>query len=401
MGCSCSSNNKTAAVQSSKSAKNQVTAPGSLKSDADRMLAELSAAPPAKHVSDVDINKLLANILVQPVAGTIEAMRNYPDRQDVQEECAERLLHLCAKDGQNIDKFIQNRGLEPVFRALELHISQHSLLAKCVCILRQVATTNAGRTAISVGGGVKRVVSVMDVCSDPKIFENCCGIFIDMANNDQNMKLRIGTLGGSSAILKGMRQYVENPQVQEQGCSALRVLVPNPHNQHSIGDMEGIQVVIKALQAHLSVVNLQVQGCWALCNLAYSHPKNQERIGEFGGLASIMRAMGEHISSCEVQQHGCAAVRNAVANNVANKQRFLNLKGVEVIKHALERHSENVKVVEQGLWALRDIISDCPTALAQAMEFGMIEKVESLGAMHVECSQVCAAVREALNVQQI
>jgi len=114
-----------------------------------------------------------------------------------------------------------------------------------------------------------------------------------------------------------------------------------------------------------------------------------------------MRAMGEHISSCEVQQHGCAAVRNAVANNVANKQRFLNLKGVEVIKHALERHSENVKVVEQGLWALRDIISDCPTALAQAMEFGMIEKVESLGAMHVECSQVCAAVREALNVQQI
>jgi len=375
--------------------------PGSLKSDSDGILAELSAAPQAKSLSEDDKNKLLAQILVQPMAGTIEAMQNSPNERDVQEECADRLQHLCTQDDQNIDKFIQNKGLEPVFRALELHVSQQSLVVKCTCVLRLIATTNAGRTAISVGGGAKRVVTVMDSCNDPKIFENCCRIFTDMANNDQNMKLRIGTLGGSSAILKGMQQYVDNPHVQEQGCSAIRVLVPNTHNQHAIGDMEGIQVVVKALQAHLSVVNLQVQGCWALCNLAYSHPKNQERIGEFGGLASIMQAMGKHIESCEVQEHGCAAIRNAAANNVTNKQRLVNLRGLGAVKHALERHSENVKLVQQGLWAVRDIILDSPPALEQAKELGMIQNVESIGAMHVECSQVCAAVREALNVQQL
>jgi len=362
------------------------------------MLAELSAAPPPKGLSEVDTNKLLAQILVQPMAGTIEAMRHYPDRRDIQEECAERLQHFCAQDDQNIDKFIHNKGLEPVFRALELHISQQSLLAKCICVLSQVATTHAGRTAISVGGGVRRIVAVMDGCNDPETFESCCGIFADMANNDQNMKLRIGTLGGSSAMLKGMQKYVDNPQVQEQGCFAIRVLVPNTHNQHSIGDMGGIQIVINALQAHLSVENLQVQGCWALCNLAYSHPKNQERVGNLGGLASIMRAMDEHIASSKVQQHGCAAIRNAVANNLTNKQRFVKLRGLEALKHALGRHSENVKVVEQGLWALRDIILDCPPALAQVQELGVIQKVESLGAIHAECSEVCTAVREALDV---
>jgi len=114
-----------------------------------------------------------------------------------------------------------------------------------------------------------------------------------------------------------------------------------------------------------------------------------------------MQAMGKHIESCEVQEHGCAAIRNAAANNVTNKQRLVNLRGLGAVKHALERHSENVKVVQQGLWAVRDIILDSPPALEQAKELGMIQNVESIGAMHVECSQVCAAVREALNVQQL
>jgi len=366
------------------------------------VVADLNGiVPPAKLKAEADINKVLVQVKLQPVLGTIEIMQDFSDKEVVQEECLQRVQQLFVEDGQNIQAFIDNGGLKPILKAMELHKSQESLLTTYASALRQIASTSAGQTAIASVGGLQATVTVIDDHSEnAKLFETCCQILFSMATHNQKIKMRIGTLGGISAILKGMEKHEDSPQVQQKACSVLRVLVPNSHNQDSMGAKGGIKVVIKALQKYTSVVNLQVEGCRVLCNIAYSHRRNQELVGEHGGLAAVILAMEQHLTSPEVQQHGCAALRNAAANNVANKERIVSLSGLRAVKSAMERHSRDEAVVDQGLWAVRDIVADCPQALAKAHEIDAVQHIESLRASHSGCSQICASSREALKVLQ-
>jgi len=365
----------------------------------DQTAADLDGAVKDKAKTEADINEALIQVTSQPVLGTIETMQNFTDTKDVQKECAARLQELCAKDGQNIDTLIENNGLEPIVKAMELYLSEETLLATCTSLLQQLANTSAGQTAIAASGGLKVLVAVMNDHSDNcKLFEMCCGIFINMAKHNPNIKMRIGTLGGICSILKGMKENGDSLQVQEQACSVLRVLVPSPQNQGGMTAMGGIKVVINALETHSSAVNLQVEGCWVLRNIAYNHRRNQERIGEYGGLAVIIKAMKEHIASPELQQCGCAALRNSVVLCAVNKEVLVTLLGLHRVKHAIECHSTDVKVVEQGLWAVRDIVADCPSALAQAKEIDVAQQIESLKAVHDGCGQICSACQEALKI---
>jgi hypothetical protein len=123
---------------------------------------------------------------------------------------------------------------------------------------------------------------------------------------------------GIGAILHALAQHGDPPDLQEQGCRALRKSASdNDGNNATVVADCGITVVVNAMRRYGDHAGVQEQGCVALLKLARSD-KHKMTIAANGGIDVIVRAMQRHGAHGGVQEHGCASHR-VLARNDENK----------------------------------------------------------------------------------
>ena len=105
---------------------------------------------------------------------------------------------------------------------------------------------------------------------------------------DEN-KVKAGAAGGIEAVVKAINKHINNADVCEQGCGALFYMTVNgknntnkthnesewtDENEVKAGAAGGIEAVVKAINTHIDNADVCQFGCGALRNMTVYNGKN-------------------------------------------------------------------------------------------------------------------------------
>ena len=183
------------------------------------------------------------------------------------------------------------------------------------------------RHAFGVANGIPGVVAIMKKFEDnPPIQEQSTSI-VRMLSADAENRAMVAWAGGIETILMAMLRHT-GTSMQEIGCGTIAILAKNVENKESISSFSGVEVVLTAMNAYLSNAPIQAQGCLALAHLAESHAQNSYKIAACGGTKAIVAAVKEHGDVRDVQLNGCLAIRHLAATIDANRGSVASAGGI-------------------------------------------------------------------------
>jgi hypothetical protein len=92
-------------------------------------------------------------------------------------------------------------------------------------------------------------------------------------NFEENRKIAILS-GGPLAIVKAMRRHENPPEIQQDGCFSLGVLVTYNvfETQHAILEIGGLKACLSAMKRHSTIPIVQVADCLLIANVC-CHPE--------------------------------------------------------------------------------------------------------------------------------
>lgn len=105
-----------------------------------------------------------------------------------------------------------------------------------------------------------------------------------------------------AAIINGLKQHLDNPAVQLEGCEVLGRLARRQGLRAKIGQEGGIAALVDAMKAHPDAAQLQEQACAALNELCNDCIENESMKYELGGIKAAVVAMRLHGSNRGVVQ---------------------------------------------------------------------------------------------------
>jgi hypothetical protein len=101
----------------------------------------------------------------------------------------------------------------------------------------------------------------------------------------------------------------------------------------SIAARHGIETIASTMAKHSNIPEVQQNGCAALRNLAQNNNANRVSIAANHGIEAIVSAMKAHNKISEVQEYGCGALGNLACSD-ANRVSLSTKHGIEVIVSA-------------------------------------------------------------------
>lgn len=253
----------------------------------------------------------------------------------------------------------------------------------CLALRDLTVEDDHARVEVARRGGLEAIVLRMrEHLTHPRLLENACRAFINLAVNDDN-ELTIVARGGVDAIVMAMRAFPDDCALQTQGCWSLRNLAFNPLNKRAVAGRGGLDAVLKAMRNHAhrhDGCEVQEHGCWAIRNLS-ADDNNKAAIAASGGIETTLDAMRLHHDRAAVQKQGCGALANLGANP-ANRIAIGRLRGVETIVVALRTHLSNAEVQVQGGWAIKNLAYNGPENRAAVARLNGIEAIKDAIRVH-------------------
>ena len=197
-----------------------------------------------------------------------------------------------------------------------------------------------------------------------------------LANLDEN-KLKIARVGGIRAIVRVMRLFEQDREIQLEGTEALLNL-SQLEGSDAIHDRiiscGSVVAVVRAMQVHKRNADLQLNACWVLGNLA-SHD-DFPTAGDNNAIACIVEAMrthGDHL----VSREACEALAHLAVSSPINADRVIDAGGVATLAVALLRHPLDDEVQLHACQALLDLCDHDLSCLALLIEAGGIDAIAS------------------------
>ncbi len=190
-------------------------------------------------------------------------------------------------------------------------------------------------------------------------------------------KIKIDVNDEFDEILRSMREYPSNPEVQQYGAKQLGTLadfekVYEPErvkfNQRKAGQLGAIQAVVSGMHNCPGEKRVQTDAAYAIACLIDGHEGNREVALEHGAVKYLQDAMDTFRHEDDLIEHCSAALRVLLGDEEFSQQTKGREKddfGVLSLLKTMLDAPENKGVQERGCWAVSTLAADSTIAIHQ------------------------------------
>ncbi len=259
------------------------------------------------------------------------AMHTHKDNADIQATACHILRNLATSDAGK-HRIVTRGGIQGIVCALKHHTSDVAVVQECLGALQGIVSSDStDRGIISEVDGIHAVVSVIQAhASNVDVLKAAFRLLYSLSFHIRNKKTLVARCKGAlEAIVRGMNEHMDDIHVQHNGLGILwNVCTTNDSSMKAVSKTQYIQTMVASMVAHRSVSAVHRQGCGVLSSLARKNEGNQNAIREHKGIVTIICAIRLHMECCLVARNGCCALWNLSCSNHENAKAICRFKGV-------------------------------------------------------------------------
>lgn len=179
-----------------------------------------------------------------------------------------------------------------------------------------------------------------------------------------------------NAIVEAMVIFHDEPEVQKEGCRALRrlssVSIPNAPLSPCGGDdinvnfqncsaiarhSGGINAVLKAMKMKVNSMSRQVhrEGIRVIRNVLCAHPECKSAIYDCNGVETIIFVMKSNMDSTHVQEDACIVLWSIAFKDAQVQQQILQCAGIQALIESMSNHIAIERIQYHGCGALHTL----------------------------------------------
>lgn len=206
---------------------------------------------------------------VSGINAIIHAMMFHEADPELQENALKALRNMCANDEENKKLVAAEGGISYVICAMQNHRDHTGVQEQGCWTLSNLAANKDNKIFIGENGGIDCIILAMwNHFDKPAVQEWGCRALWTLSV-DANNKKTVAKLGGIGAVVNAMRTHQNEAAVQEKGCGVFVSLASNSdENKIKIVNDEGLDVIVMAMIIHEKKKSVQDRACSALKRLA-------------------------------------------------------------------------------------------------------------------------------------
>ncbi len=298
-------------------------------------------------------------------------------------EAACALLGRLAMDVSIVPAIVKAGGLETIIRAIAANPGNTAVHLQGFCALTSVAV-NDDNVSIKLGsmGVISAALNAMrrERSTYNVQFAGCC-LLGALATQDTNLELIVQD-AGIKTILTSISQCKEHSHVVQNALICVSRLASKPQHAAVIMKENGIRLVVDAMKTHADDNAVLERGCEALGVLAvcdkaafpgvvHNGAQFSTRIAQEGAISIIVQALDLYQSLAELQAMGVWALGNMSVDKMVGA-RITKEGGTQAILNAMKAHPDSAQVQESGCLAL-GTLSAAPDNAKTIVKLGGIE----------------------------
>jgi len=174
-------------------------------------------------------------------------------------------------------------------------------------------------------------------------------------NHEQRLKKQedFYQVGGHLAVVTTMLKHPERKLLQQSGIVVLlHASYRNDVIRRAIGKVEGIQAILKAMKNFSEERDVQYQGFQALVNLMSEKPNAEILVNKLQGTPFILIKMGQHGEDDDILRWACELMKRLCRFNRLRPVIF-EANAVETLANVLNTHKENEKIQKAAREAMK------------------------------------------------
>mmetsp|Transcript_31949 Transcript_31949/g.75150 ORF Transcript_31949/g.75150 Transcript_31949/m.75150 type:complete len:602 (-) Transcript_31949:183-1988(-) len=286
----------------------------------------------------------LGSVLGPPV---VDAMRNYPENEELIEECTCILYLLSILDPTF------KKGVARLFKAMEDHRDNVAIQRAACAAIRRVISKNPDAIPRIVPSVNVILRSMTEHGANGKFICSALEVLAIIASNIPAKPIFVYRDGALNHVLAAMKQYPNDLSIQ---ATALRTL-----SNLSYGSGEDIlesfgptiTAVIRAMKRHIMHNKVQLYGC---CTLHYISEAYKKEITEAWGISTILLAMKEYAHDIMLQEQGCGALSIILNEKIdSDIESFIKEGGLNTILQSMMQSPQNLEIQKYGLKILNSL----------------------------------------------
>lgn len=169
----------------------------------------------------------------------------------------------------------------------------------------------------------------------------------------------VAALGGINAIMKAMRRFPREAELQLCACRALCNISSTAENQLALVDAGAATWLLdNVMESFAGISELQQEAIATLANLA-AHANNLEVLVKKEIILKVVQTMSNHRNAVGVQMKGCSVITNLASHQSPVKSSVMTAGGGGAVVMAMISHSKNPLMQVKGLQALRNLSAHC------------------------------------------
>eukprot|EP00533_Pseudo-nitzschia_delicatissima_P010041 CAMPEP_0116103468 /NCGR_PEP_ID=MMETSP0327-20121206/13901_1 /TAXON_ID=44447 /ORGANISM="Pseudo-nitzschia delicatissima, Strain B596" /LENGTH=570 /DNA_ID=CAMNT_0003595581 /DNA_START=160 /DNA_END=1872 /DNA_ORIENTATION=- len=238
----------------------------------------------------------------------IAAMKKYPNDVSIQATGLRTLSNLSYGSGEDI---LESFGptITIIIRAMKRHIMHNKVQLYGCCTLHYIASVY--NKSITESWGIPTILQAMKEYEHDIMLQEqgCSALSVILKEKiDEDISAFMND-EGLATILKSMMQSPQNIEMQKQGLRILNSL-KTKDNYELMLSAGGLDVIISNMNSFDYQVDISMLCCEILKNFTRMSLDFQRAVSAKGGIGLVLNTMRRHVNSHSVQDSGFACMRN-------------------------------------------------------------------------------------------
>ena len=277
----------------------------------------------------------------------VDVMRNYPESEELIEECTCILYLLSILDPTF------KKGVARLFKAMEDHKRNVAIQRAACAAIRRVVSKNQDAIPRIVPSVGVILSSMTEHAGNAKFLCSALEVLAIIASSVPAKPIFVYRDGALNQVLAAMKKFPNDVSIQATGLRTLSNLSYGSGEDILESFGPTVTVIIRAMKRHIMQNKVQLYGC---CTLHYIAETYSKSITEAWGIPTILLAMKEYAHDIMLQEQGCSALSVILKEkNDEDLSAFMNDEGLETILRAMLQSPQNIEMQKQGLRILNSL----------------------------------------------
>jgi hypothetical protein len=202
-------------------------------------------------------------------------------------------------------------------------------------------------------GAIELVAAALDG-ADAKLSHVACSVLRELIALVPENSARAQRCGALEAILKAMRLYTRDLELQTTCCTVLCRMGLESSALAAAEGLDAHAAIIHAMERFPAANVLQRHGCFALSRLLPT-PSPDNDAKHAGAVACVVNALRAHGAEVHLQKNACTALFRLVEDQPLNSAEAFRLGAIPALCEVFETHKTQLNVVEPCLKVLASV----------------------------------------------